>query len=162
MASAQNAPAKSTVLNSWKEIAVYLGRGVRTVQRWEHDLGLPVRRPRGKSRSAVIAMSDELDAWLRQAPASETLAPESSSPESSRSAAIVAADVLSRDEGDELRRRCELLRSEHQTALVKLVNNLKTMSGILAAARTLPPLSPGKAQPEISGPDGAPRSPSFG
>jgi hypothetical protein len=56
------------VLNSWKEVATYLGRGVRTVQRWEQELGLPVRRPRGKSRSAVIAFKSELDAWLHQAP----------------------------------------------------------------------------------------------
>jgi hypothetical protein len=41
---------------------------VRTVQRWEQELGLPVRRPRGKSRSAVIALKNELDAWLHQAP----------------------------------------------------------------------------------------------
>lgn len=52
------------ILNSWKEIAVYLGRGIRTVQRWEIDLGLPVRRPRGKPRSAVIALKAELDSWL--------------------------------------------------------------------------------------------------
>lgn len=52
------------MLNSWKEVAVYLGRGVRTVQRWELDLGLPVRRPRGKPRSAVIALKAELDSWL--------------------------------------------------------------------------------------------------
>ena len=52
------------ILNSWKEIAVYLGRGIRTVQRWEIDLGLPVRRPRGKARSAVIALKAELDSWL--------------------------------------------------------------------------------------------------
>ncbi len=56
------------VLNSWKEVAAYLGRGVRTVQRWEQELGLPVRRPRGKSRSAVIAFKPELDKWLHQAP----------------------------------------------------------------------------------------------
>lgn len=56
------------VLNSWKEVAVYLGRGVRTVQRWEMDLGLPVRRPRGKSRSAIIALKPELDLWLARAP----------------------------------------------------------------------------------------------
>lgn len=55
------------VLNSWKEIAQYLGRGVRTVQRWEQFLGLPVRRPHGRSRSAVIAIPEELDAWLRKA-----------------------------------------------------------------------------------------------
>ena len=31
------------VLNSWKEIASYLGRGVRTVQRYERDFRLPIR-----------------------------------------------------------------------------------------------------------------------
>jgi hypothetical protein len=59
------------VLNSWKEIAAYLGRGVRTVQRWEQEIGLPVRRPRGKSRSAVIAFKGELDKWLHEAPAEQ-------------------------------------------------------------------------------------------
>jgi hypothetical protein len=59
------------VLNSWKEVASYLGRGVRTVQRWEQELALPVRRPRGKSRSAVIAFKSELDQWLHKAPAEQ-------------------------------------------------------------------------------------------
>ena len=31
-------------LDSWKEIAAYLGRGIRTVQRWEREEGLPVHR----------------------------------------------------------------------------------------------------------------------
>ena len=31
-------------LDSWKEIAAYLKREVRTVQRWEKNLRLPVRR----------------------------------------------------------------------------------------------------------------------
>lgn len=53
------------ILNSWKEISSYIGRGVRTVQRWEELYGLPVHRAAGKDRSAVYAMSDELDAWLR-------------------------------------------------------------------------------------------------
>ena len=57
----------SDVLNSWKEVAGYLGRGVRTVQRWEQELSLPVRRPRGKSRSAIIAFRSELDQWLQHA-----------------------------------------------------------------------------------------------
>ena len=56
------------ILNSWKEIANYLGRGVRTVQRWERDLGLPVHRPKGKDRSAVLAFPEELNAWLQQTP----------------------------------------------------------------------------------------------
>lgn len=56
------------ILNSWKEIAQYLNRGVRTVQRWESELGLPVRRPRGRRRSAVIAMRSDIDEWLSQCP----------------------------------------------------------------------------------------------
>jgi hypothetical protein len=59
---------KKNVLNSWKEVATYMGRGVRTVQRWEQELGLPIRRPRGKSRSAVVALAPDLDEWLRRAP----------------------------------------------------------------------------------------------
>jgi hypothetical protein len=55
----------SPVLNSWKQIAQYLGRGVRTVERWEKELGLPVRRPRNHPCSAVFAIPTELDEWVR-------------------------------------------------------------------------------------------------
>ncbi len=54
------------VLSGWKDIAKYLGLGVRTVQRWEIRLGLPVIRPAGRGRSVVCARTEELDAWLRQ------------------------------------------------------------------------------------------------
>lgn len=63
-----NVATRHSILNSWKEIAAYLGRGVRTVQRWESDLGLPVHRPKGKDRSAVVAIAEELDAWLLHTP----------------------------------------------------------------------------------------------
>ena len=59
---------KRLVLNSWKEIADYMGRGVRTVQRYERELRLPVHRPAGKSRSAVVAFADEIDQWMRKCP----------------------------------------------------------------------------------------------
>ena len=59
------------VLNGWKEIANYLGRGVRTVQRYEAQLSLPVKRVQGKSHSAVIALPKELDAWLKHCPMSD-------------------------------------------------------------------------------------------
>ena len=36
--------AEKAVLHSWKEITNYFERGVRTGQRWEHDLRLPIRR----------------------------------------------------------------------------------------------------------------------
>ena len=52
------------VLNSWKEIARYLKRGIRTVQRWEEELNLPVRRPR-TGRSPVLAIRAELDVWIK-------------------------------------------------------------------------------------------------
>lgn len=66
-------PAQLQLLNSWKEIALYVGRGVRTVQRWESDLGLPVHRPRGKNRSAVMAFRQELDDWLHRTPRSPSV-----------------------------------------------------------------------------------------
>lgn len=53
------------VLSGWKEIAAYLRRGVRTVQRWE-KLGLPVRRPNAHLRSAVLTTVEEIDAWMQR------------------------------------------------------------------------------------------------
>jgi predicted DNA-binding transcriptional regulator AlpA len=60
-----NVSEDSTVLSSWKDIARYLGKGVRTVQRWERHLGLPVRRPIGAAqKSAVVLYRGDVDAWL--------------------------------------------------------------------------------------------------
>ncbi len=53
----------SGTLNTWKEIAGHLGRGVRTVQRWERDLGMPIHRPYGRPRTSVMALRTEIDAW---------------------------------------------------------------------------------------------------
>jgi adenylate cyclase len=50
-------------LDSWKEIAAYLKRGARTVQRWEREQGLPVHRLRHDQGSTVHAYRSELDAW---------------------------------------------------------------------------------------------------
>lgn len=52
------------VLTSWKDIARYMGKGVRTVQRWEQDFGLPVRRPLGSNKKAILARPSDLDAWV--------------------------------------------------------------------------------------------------
>src|SRR5215469_13314789 len=56
--------SSSGTLNSWKEIAQYLDRGVRTIQRWEHGLGLPVHRIGKGKRSPVFATTSELNFWL--------------------------------------------------------------------------------------------------
>lgn len=50
------------ILTSWKEIAHYLGRGLRTVQRWEAS-GLPIHRRNGAR--VVLAYTEELDTWVR-------------------------------------------------------------------------------------------------
>lgn len=61
------------ILSGWKDIARYLGKGVRTVQRYERGLGLPVRRPTGKSTGSVIATKAELCAWILASPIREDL-----------------------------------------------------------------------------------------
>jgi PAS domain S-box-containing protein len=53
------------VLTSWKQIAAFLKREVRTVQRWETTRGLPVHRTPGDPRGVVYAFQDELTEWLR-------------------------------------------------------------------------------------------------
>jgi hypothetical protein len=55
-----------SVLTSWKEIAAHLGKSIRTVQRWERELGLPVRRPDRRRSGIVLADPAELDHWLHQ------------------------------------------------------------------------------------------------
>jgi hypothetical protein len=76
------------VLVGWKEIADYLRKGVRTVQRYERDLGLPVRRPLGHSTSSVLATKTELDLWVTDSPLNERFA-------LSRSDASTSNNILS-------------------------------------------------------------------
>jgi Tol biopolymer transport system component len=52
-------------LESWKEIAAYLRRGVTTVQRWEQHDGLPVHRLPHAKKGSIFAIKSELDAWWR-------------------------------------------------------------------------------------------------
>jgi len=67
MAATSFSPSRC-VLHSWKEISVYTGRGVRTIQRYETQFGFPIHRPAGSPRSAVLAFSDEIDGWLAETP----------------------------------------------------------------------------------------------
>ena len=50
-------------LDSWKAIAEFLGRSLRTVQRWHELNGLPVHHF-GGSKGSVFAFEEEIDAWL--------------------------------------------------------------------------------------------------
>lgn len=56
-------PSVDERLDSWKEIALFLKRDVRTVQRWEKREGLPVHRHLHHKRSAAYAYKAELNAW---------------------------------------------------------------------------------------------------
>lgn len=63
---AQDNAGFSRCLDGWKDIAAYLGRDVRTVQRWEKSLGLPVQRVQDSKSGSVYAFGSEIDAWRRE------------------------------------------------------------------------------------------------
>lgn len=97
---------RGTRLDSWKEIAAYLNRDLRTLQRWEKTANLPIRRLNKPGMRAVFAYTADLDEWLRQqspaptatspedrsaTPATPTPAPTTPAPTRRGSARIVAA-----------------------------------------------------------------------
>jgi TolB-like protein/tetratricopeptide (TPR) repeat protein len=59
-------PTDEPRLESWGEIASYLRREIRTVQRWEKYQGLPVRRLQIGKLGSVYAFRSELDKWYRE------------------------------------------------------------------------------------------------
>ena len=52
-------------LDSWKEIACYLRRSIRCVQRWEKNEGLPILRCQHARGATVYAYREKLDEWWR-------------------------------------------------------------------------------------------------
>jgi hypothetical protein len=122
-------PQKSNLLNSWKEIANYLDRGVRTVQRWELELAMPVRRPRSHSRSPVLALPEEIDAWLRTKSPRELNRPAQwAKPHGNGS---ILSDSMRQSE--ELRQRCETLRNENYVAVAHLLQKVDSIRLSLSA-----------------------------
>jgi hypothetical protein len=53
-------------LDSWKEIACYLRRSIRCVQRWEKNEGLPILRHQHARGATVYAYRQQLDEWWRR------------------------------------------------------------------------------------------------
>jgi TolB-like protein/Tfp pilus assembly protein PilF len=51
-------------LDSWKEIAAFMRRDVRTVQRWEKKEGLPVYRHQHDKLGSIYASRAELEQWF--------------------------------------------------------------------------------------------------
>ena len=56
-------PGSGGRLDSWKEIASYLRRSVRSAKRWEKEEGLPIHRHFHGKRDSVYAYRAELDGW---------------------------------------------------------------------------------------------------
>jgi tetratricopeptide (TPR) repeat protein len=63
IANGPPAPTPEERVESWKEIAAYLQRDVRTVQRWEKSEALPVYRHMHDRLGTVYSYKAELDAW---------------------------------------------------------------------------------------------------
>ena len=60
-----NHPSRKLV--GWKAIAEYLNTSVRTAERWEQELSLPVHHAGGSKGYSVFADVEELEAWLAEA-----------------------------------------------------------------------------------------------
>jgi adenylate cyclase len=108
-------------LDSWKEIAAYLKRGTRTLQRWEREEGLPVHRLRHSTLGSVYAYADELDRWWA------ARSPEPESPaEPEASVAVLPFEDLSREHDQAY--FCEGVAEEITSALGRV-------SGLRVASR---------------------------
>ncbi len=86
---------RSERLDSWKEIAAYVGRDIRTVQRWERTEGLPVKRHLHQSQYTVYAFRPEIDLWMRNRLPSEPPVQVSSPISSRRGLAVLPFENLS-------------------------------------------------------------------
>jgi hypothetical protein len=53
------------VLTCWKDIAQYVGKSVRTLQRWERESGFSVRRTKSREKGGILAIPREIDSWVK-------------------------------------------------------------------------------------------------
>jgi hypothetical protein len=66
--ASSEADPSADALQSWKEIAGFIGRDERTAMRWAKEKGMPVKRIPGGSRGRVYGTRSEISAWLAGAP----------------------------------------------------------------------------------------------
>jgi hypothetical protein len=116
-------------LSGWKEVAGYLGKGVRTVQRYERNMSFPVRRPAGKPRGAVIATKAEVDAWVAASPIRHEfhLAKSASGYAASAPAILSAVEDMKR-----LREQMYALRQDLRKSVTALRNSIDALEGAAA------------------------------
>jgi TolB-like protein/Tfp pilus assembly protein PilF len=111
-------------LDSWKEIAAYLKRGARTVQRWEREEGLPVHRLQHDKLGSVYAYRSELDRWWA---ARSTVDAEPAPPAAEASVAVLPFTDLSQQRDQAY--FCEGVAEEITSALGRV-------EGLRVASRT--------------------------
>ena len=111
-----------------------MGRGVRTVQRYEVSYGLPVRRPAGKSRSSVMATRAEIDAWVAASPIRETYEL-SKGQAAGRSAEKVSGLQEGLHEMRKLREQMMELRAEIHLSLNLFVSSLGNLTKAMNSAQ---------------------------
>jgi TolB-like protein/Flp pilus assembly protein TadD len=116
---------KTTRLDSWKEIATYLKRGARTVQRWEREEGLPVHRLPHEKLGSVYAYSAELDAWWSSR-AAELRDPQPAAKAAPSIAVLPFADMS--QDGDQAY-FCDGIAEE-------IISALSRLAGLRVASRT--------------------------
>lgn len=137
--ASMSVPASRThLLQSWKEIANYLRRGVRTVQRWQ-ALGLPVRRLGRGPKPPVVADPRDLDRWLQGA---QVRGFKTSQPAESLANGNVVSDSL--QQARRLREQMSVLREFHiasrdrfMATLTSLEKNCGSDPPILVSSRSV-------------------------
>jgi adenylate cyclase len=109
-------------LDSWKEIAAYLKRGARTLQRWEREEGLPVHRLQHGKLGSVYAYPEELDRWW-----AERSPDQPAEPAAEPSVAVLPFTDMSRERDQDY--FCEGIAEEITSALSRV-------AGLRVASRT--------------------------
>jgi TolB-like protein len=89
-------------LDSWKDIAAYVNRSIRTVRRWEAAEGLPVHRHMHQAQGSVYAYKSEIDRWRegesrRPAPQSQGVASRTAAAPPEKSIAVLPFANVSPD-----------------------------------------------------------------
>jgi hypothetical protein len=122
-------------LSGWKDIANFLGKGVRTIQRYEREQGLPVRRPAGKDRGSVVAVVAELEGWVKASPIREVFQLRNTTLQSPSAALAIRSGV---SELITLREQMAQLRSELHESVARLHKSVLLLQGEMDRERSKP------------------------
>jgi hypothetical protein len=132
----QETSSSSHILSGWKDIANYLGKGVRTVQRYEGELRLPVRRPAGRARGSVVATKEEIDSWIASSPIREH-----SKLEGGDTRPVLSIETMKKriEEMSRLRAQMKELRANLQGSLYALSESVRSLQAQMKGSKNSSP-----------------------